>query len=253
MGVPPKIDTRNFETILQEIRQLVPFYTPEWQVSEHQDSGYALLQIFARMMADTLQQLNQVPEKNFLAFLDTLGIKLLPPRQARAPVIFYLNQGTTQSVWIPAKTEVATAASTAGGDVVVFETEKSILATPAKMVAAYSVNSREDGIFVAPPSFLTGERLITLSARLVFEVKPNDTSLFLNNTSGIRAGDVLKIASSTELLDFEYVEVDKVSDNKVTLKDKVNFAHNIDTSVEKVLVFELFEGKNQQEHILYLG
>jgi hypothetical protein len=70
MQSPPKIDTRNFEQLLQDIRNIVPFYTPELQVPEDKDSGSALLKIFAHMIAGTLERLNQVPEKNFIAFLN---------------------------------------------------------------------------------------------------------------------------------------------------------------------------------------
>jgi hypothetical protein len=47
-----------------------------------------LLQIFARYMQVVIDRLNQAPDKNLLAFLDMLGISLIPARAARAPVVF---------------------------------------------------------------------------------------------------------------------------------------------------------------------
>lgn len=249
MQALPKIDTRDFDNLLQEIRKLVPFYTPEWQVPKNRDSGSALLKIFAHLMADTLGQLNQVPQKNFIAFFDMLGVKLLPAQQAKVPVTFSLSRGTQISVLIPERTQVG--ASARGDDSITFETEKPILATPAKLVAAYSANPSEDSIFSAPPGLLAAEKQTPVSARLVFAAKPNDTSLFLNHASELEVGDRLKIEGS--VAGFEYVEVDKISGNKVAIKDKLSFAHSQDALVKKVTVFELFEGNNEQEHVLYLG
>ncbi len=107
MRSPPKIDQRKFANILQEIRQLIPFYTPEWQVAEDNESGSALLKIFAQMVAGTVEQLNQVPEKNFIAFLNLLGVKLLPAKPARVPVSFSLSQGAIKTVLIPKNTKVS--------------------------------------------------------------------------------------------------------------------------------------------------
>ncbi|MEH1771551.1 putative baseplate assembly protein [Nostoc sp.] len=252
MSIPPKIDTENFETILQKIRKLVPFYTPEWIVSDNKDSGSALLKIFAHLYTGTLQQLNLVPEKNFIAFLDMLGVKLLPAAQARAPVTFTLSNGAIATVLIPAKTQVA-AQATEGGDSIVFETERNILTTPAKLVDAYSVNNKEDSIFAAPPNFLTLEKRTSFFARLVFDAQQNKTSLFLNNTSKIKVGDILKIGEANILSGFEYVEVDEVSGQKVTLKNRLTTSYYTDTLVEKIIIFDLFAGINKQENILYLG
>ncbi|MCG8364044.1 MAG: putative baseplate assembly protein [Pseudanabaenales cyanobacterium] len=246
---PPKIDPRDFPALVQEIRRLVPFYTPEWQVSEDGDSGSALLKIFAHMVAGTLQQLNQVPEKNFIAFLNLLGVKRLPAQSARAPLSFNLSQGATAAVLIPAKTQVS-AAGAGDRDRVVFETSRNMLVTPAQLVAAYSVNPSKDGIFPAPPGFLT-EKQAPVLTRLVSDAKPDDTSLFLDDTSEIKAGDILKIVS---FLTHEYVEVDQVSDRRVTLKDTLTAAYSKGVAtVEKAITLELFAGKDKQEHSLYLG
>ncbi|MBD2450060.1 putative baseplate assembly protein [Nostoc sp. FACHB-152] len=252
MSAPPKIGSKNFETILQEIQKLVPFYTSEWIVSEHQDSGSALLKIFAHLYTGTLQQLNLVPEKNFIAFLDMLGVKLLPAAQARVPVTFKVSDGTIAPVLIPAKTEV-TAQALEGGDSIVFETERNIFATPAKLVDAYSVNNKKDSIFSAPPNFLTVEKRTAFFARLVLDAQQNQTSLFLDNTSEINAGDILKIGEASMLSGFEYVEVDEVSEKKVTIKNRLATSYYTDTLVEKNIIFDLSVGINKQEHILYLG
>ncbi|MFN6569608.1 putative baseplate assembly protein [Dendronalium sp. ChiSLP03b] len=252
MSASPKIDNRNFETILQEIRKLIPFYIPEWIVSDRKDSGSALLKIFAHMFTGTLHQLNLVPEKNFIAFLDMLGVKLLPASQSRAPVTFKLSDGARTTVLIPAKTQM-TAQAVGGGDSIVFETERNIVATPTKLVDVYSVNNKEDEIFLAPPDFLAVEKRTPFSARLVEDAQLKDTNLFLDHTSELKVADILKIGETNTLSSIEYVKVDKISDEKVTIKNKLSAKYYTDTLVEKVLTFELFAGMNTQEHILYLG
>ncbi|WP_036798636.1 putative baseplate assembly protein [Pleurocapsa sp. PCC 7319] len=261
---PPKIDARDFSTLVSEIKQLIPFYTPEWQVSQDRNSGSALLNIFARMVAGTIEQLNQVPEKNFIAFLNLLGVKLLPAQPARVPVSFSLSEGTKENILVLARTKVSaerntiknesivfeTERSTTKNEPIVFETEKSISVTPGKLVTAYSVNPKIDSIFPAPPGFLTGESTPVVT-QLIEDGKLNDTRLFLEDASETEAGDILKIGND---LYYEYLEIDEVKDRQIKLQDRLTANYLVDnTVVEKVVNFELFTGKNQQEHSLYLG
>ena len=55
------------------------------------ERGPALARIFARYLYAVIQRLNQAPEKNKLAFLDTLGLSLVPAQAARAPIVFELS------------------------------------------------------------------------------------------------------------------------------------------------------------------
>jgi hypothetical protein len=62
-------------------------YVPEWQPGE-QGADAALVQIFARYLQTILQRLNQAPEQKKLAFLDLLGLGLVPEQAAGAPLVF---------------------------------------------------------------------------------------------------------------------------------------------------------------------
>jgi hypothetical protein len=137
--MPPKIDPRDFDTILRAMRAKIPLYTSEWQPSDT-DAGLTLVNLFAAMVATIGQRLNKTPAKHLAAFLETLGITLLPAQSARAPVTFLLAEGVKTPVLIPARTQVAT------GEVF-FETEKNILATPARLVKMYSVDEKGDQIY----------------------------------------------------------------------------------------------------------
>src|ERR1700749_1414088 len=133
MLVPaPKIDGRDMDAILKEVRALAPVYVPEWGAAGETGAGAALLKIYAKLLEGLIRRLNDVPPKNFIAFLDMLGVKLLPAQPARAPLTFLLSTGAKESVAIPARSQAA-AAPPAGGDPLVFETERAILPTPAKL------------------------------------------------------------------------------------------------------------------------
>jgi uncharacterized phage protein gp47/JayE len=249
MSTSPPIDNRKFEALVKEIIHRVPFYTPEWKVTDDRGLDSAMLKIFAQMLADTIQRLNQVPHKNSIAFLDSLGVNLLPALPARVPLTFYLSNGTTTSIEIPSKTQVA-APPADGSEPVSFETEKAILATPAKLVDAYSVNPQQDEIFRVPFSFLGEEATASFASKLSSSVKSTEKKLFLSTKAELEIGDLLEISGLSE---HEYVEVTKVTENKVDLTEGLQKKHEGGARVEKVTNFELFQGKNKQEHLIYLG
>jgi hypothetical protein len=142
----PKIDARDSEAILREARTLAPVYTPEWKADDEAGGGAALLRIFAKLLAGIVRRLNDAPLKHYIAFLEMIGVKLLPAVPARAPLTFFLSKGAKEAVPVPARSQAA-AAPTDGGDPVVFETERAILATPAKLLSVYSVVPAKDQIF----------------------------------------------------------------------------------------------------------
>jgi hypothetical protein len=142
----PKIDGRDSDAILREARSLAPLYTPEWKADDEAGGGAALLKIFARLLEGVIRRLNDAPLKHYVAFLEMIGVKLLPAVAARAPLTFLLSKGTKEAVTVPAHSQAA-ASPADGGDPVVFETERAILATPAAMLSVHSVVPAKDEIF----------------------------------------------------------------------------------------------------------
>lgn len=125
----PKIDKRTAEDLVEKaIKELIPTCVPGWKPDEG-DAGLALLKIFAHMAEEVILRLNRVPQKHFAAFLDMLGISLLPADAAQAPVSFFLSDGAESHVLIPKGTPVA-----AGDKEVTFETQKNMLASPARLI-----------------------------------------------------------------------------------------------------------------------
>ena len=81
---PPLLDSRTLQDILAQLREAAAVDVPEWTPPPEGDAGTMLQRIFARLLELALQRLNQVPEKNLLAFLDTMGVSLLPPSAAHS-------------------------------------------------------------------------------------------------------------------------------------------------------------------------
>lgn len=123
----PNLDDRTWKQIVEESIRLIPRYTPEWTNHNPSDPGITLIELYAWMTEMTLYRLNKVPEKNFLTFLDLIGVRLLPPEPARTVLQFEPAEGV--ELVLPKGTQVSTL-QTGSGDPVTFETQKDLLLLP---------------------------------------------------------------------------------------------------------------------------
>ncbi len=135
---PPVLDARNSDEIMASLAELSRESLPAWQPPPDGDAGTMLHRGFARLLELALLRLNQVPEKNFLAFLDTMGVSLLPPAPAHVPLTFTLAPGSAPTE-VPAGT-VAAARAQAGQPAVTFETDAPLTVVPAQLTAARTVD-----------------------------------------------------------------------------------------------------------------
>ncbi len=133
----PLIDSRTQDDILANIQTLALAYTPEWDATQTSGAGAALMEIFADFVDGLIQRLNEAPNNNLIAFLNMLGVQLLPAQPALVPLTFVLSSGANQPVTIPERSQAA--ANPPGGSPIVFETQAAILATPASLEAILSV------------------------------------------------------------------------------------------------------------------
>ena len=124
----PKLDRRSYEDIVAHTQQLAQTYTL-WQPNSDgsPDAGQALIRLFGRMVAGVSDRLNQVPDKNFLAFLDLIGVQRRPPEPARVPVTFYLAAGSTNDALVPAATSIGAELAEGDTEEVLFETEQELV------------------------------------------------------------------------------------------------------------------------------
>lgn len=104
----PQLDDRRFQDIVNEAKRLIPRYCPEWTDHNVSDPGVTLIELFAWMTDMLLYRLNRVPDKNYLRFMDLLGIRLQDAIPARTPITFWLSAPQPQPVLIARGTEVAT-------------------------------------------------------------------------------------------------------------------------------------------------
>ena len=133
----PNLDDRDFSRIVAEAKALIPRYAPEWTDHNDSDPGITMVQLFAWMTEMMLYRLNQVPELNYLRFLELLGIELKPALSAHAELTFTLARDDADSVFIPKGSQVAAAAE-GDGPPLIFETDEALIAIGAKLAAIQS-------------------------------------------------------------------------------------------------------------------
>ena len=84
----PRLDDHTYDAIVAEMRSRISRYTPEWTPvwSDLNDSdpGITMLQVFAWLGEMLGYRMNQVPELNYLKFLQLLGIELRAAEPAQA-------------------------------------------------------------------------------------------------------------------------------------------------------------------------
>ncbi|RDE52144.1 MAG: putative baseplate assembly protein [Candidatus Accumulibacter meliphilus] len=138
----PPVDPRTAVDIARQLRQLLAIYAPGWH--EQSDDtrtglissdplGRALIAVFSRFAETILQRLNQVPDKNLLAFLDLLGEAHLPPQAARVPLTFSLAPGSIADALVPIGTQVAAPPAEGEQEPVLFETERELVVSAAQL------------------------------------------------------------------------------------------------------------------------
>lgn len=268
---PPKVDPRKANDLLRALREMAPHYTPEWPAKDDDDPGVALLKIFAFIGEGVITRLNRAPDRNFLAFLDLLGIRLLQARPARAPITFVVADGTPFPFLVPKGTQVSAPPKEQHPIDLPFETLSNMLAVPATMSALIAVDPEKDEIYKPPPGFLELKLAaspappLTVSAFSAalsksLQLDPpdqvkKDDFLRIDQTISERTGpdQCVPLVEVSEQHVSEHLVVADVKGSVVTVTDPLQRDYVEGTEVQKVTQFEIFEGKNWQEHILYLG
>ncbi|MFJ8478043.1 putative baseplate assembly protein [Kitasatospora sp. NPDC094011] len=141
MALPsPNLDDRRFQQLVDEAKRYVQQRAPEWTDHNVSDPGVTLIETFAYLVDQLLYRLNRVPEKNYAAFLDLLGIRLFPPAAARADVDFWLSAPQPETVLLRAGTEVSTL-RTETDDAVVFGTAEDLPIVPSALDRLVTVSA----------------------------------------------------------------------------------------------------------------
>lgn len=133
----PAVDSRSVDTLLAEFQNRQQGYLPQWNPPA-QSAGAAVGPIFAHMISAILQRLNQAPNKDQLAMLDLLGLRLVPAQPARAPIVFSLTQGAADTS-APEGTQVAAPPPPGSSQQIVFSTEEDAAVAGASLSEVFSL------------------------------------------------------------------------------------------------------------------
>ncbi|HZI44555.1 MAG TPA: putative baseplate assembly protein, partial [Ilumatobacter sp.] len=104
----PNLDDRRFQDLVDDAKRMVMDRCPAWTDHNVSDPGVTLIETFAFMTDQLLFRLNRVPDRLYLKFLDLIGLHLLPPVPANAPVTFWLSAAATSPMTVSVGTNVAT-------------------------------------------------------------------------------------------------------------------------------------------------
>jgi predicted phage baseplate assembly protein len=134
MALPvPNLDDRRFQDLVDEAKRLVQQRCPEWTDHNVSDPGVTLIETFAWMTDQLIYRLNRVPERNYIKFLELIGVTLFPPTAARSDVTFWLTGPQPDVVTIPSATQVATV-RTESEEAIVFATTEDLAIVPATLI-----------------------------------------------------------------------------------------------------------------------
>lgn len=93
MSLPaPNLDDRKFQDIVDDTKRQIGRRCPEWTDHNVSDPGVTMIELFAWMTDMMLYRLNQVPERNYIKFLEMVGVSLEPPAPAQTDLRFRLSR-----------------------------------------------------------------------------------------------------------------------------------------------------------------
>jgi predicted phage baseplate assembly protein len=133
----PNLDDLKFQKdLVDEARKRIIHYCPEWTDYNLSDPGITLIELFAWMTELMVYRLNRVPDKNYIKFLELLGLQIKPASSARTDLTFWLSvslpisEDNQQSVIIPRGSQVRSDSS--GSEEIIFSTDRLLEIVPPK-------------------------------------------------------------------------------------------------------------------------
>lgn len=204
----------HFQDIVDQARQSIQLYCPEWTDYNLSDPGVTLIELFAFMTTQLNYRLNRVPERNYEKFLDMVGASPAPPKPAKTELSFYLStpfpliraDSTLDydiETHIPANTRVATRRVTGDEQEIIFVTDQTShpIKPPILTELHRDFEGRDlEGVFqdnyITPMTISTGQKVHDP----VLDFKPfqeepqeNDTFYLGFDPRRLMAGYVLRI------------------------------------------------------------
>lgn len=105
--IPPVLDDRSYDDLVQEMLANIPAHTPEWTNPQPGDPGRTLVELFAWLADTILYRANLIPEKQRIAFLKLLGQTMQPAAAATGLISLSLDAASTTPVTIASGAKVS--------------------------------------------------------------------------------------------------------------------------------------------------
>ena len=153
MSLPaPQLDDRTFQELVDEAKRRIRRHCPEWTDQNVSDPGVTLIELFAWMTELTLYRLNQVPERNYIKFLELLGVTLTSPTPAQVELDFRLSRPIAdedgEEGWertLKAYETVAATVRTETNEAIEFATTRDLTIRRPRLASLLAVSSPEGG------------------------------------------------------------------------------------------------------------
>jgi hypothetical protein len=104
--IPPALDDRSYDDLVQEMLANIPAHTPEWTNPQPGDPGRTLIELFAWLADTILYRANLIPEKQRIAFLKLLGQSMQPAAAATGILSLSLDPSWPAPVGLIAQAKV---------------------------------------------------------------------------------------------------------------------------------------------------
>src|SRR5436190_1000256 len=134
----PNLDDRLWQDIVDEATALIPYYNPEWTDHNRTDLGITLVELFAWLIEGMIYRLNRVPEKNFIEFLNLIGITRDP--QTPATVMLTYRLAPLAAAVLLAKGNQVATQQTDSDAAIIFETDDNVQLLPINLTNALYVH-----------------------------------------------------------------------------------------------------------------
>ena len=140
MALPtPNLDDLRFQQdLVDEARRRIIRYCPEWTEYNLSDPGITLIELFSWMTEMIVYRLNQVPEKNYVKFLELMGMQRQPASSARTELTFWLSvllpiaANNDDPVIVPAGTQ-AVSRRVEDEQEIIFTTDSKLVIVPPRL------------------------------------------------------------------------------------------------------------------------
>ncbi|MDQ7084737.1 MAG: baseplate J/gp47 family protein [Sulfurovum sp.] len=138
-----KLDDRSYQKIRDDAVNSIVRHCPEWTNHNISDPGITIVELLSSMSEDVIHRLNQVPDKNYLAFLDLIGIKQRLARPSTTEVTFFMSEGHQSSLekkdtTLIKKGSVLSTDPKGNEEPILFQTTKNLYISNIKLVNIYS-------------------------------------------------------------------------------------------------------------------